>query len=372
MNLFDILRTDSTTSARFGILHTSHGDVPTPCFMPVGTFGAVRTITPQQLLEAGVTILSSNAYHLSLRPGEELIRKMGGLHKFIGWDRPILTDSGGYQVFSLATLRKVTDEGATFQSHIDGTTYFITPERAIRIQNALGADIIMAFDECVPYPCEYDYARRAMERTLVWARRCADAHSNTEQALFGIVQGSVFQDLRQESVRRTIDIGFDGYAIGGLSVGEGKRLMDEVLSYTVPMLPVESPRYLMGVGMPLDMLDAIAVGVDMFDCVIPTRYGRNGTAFTWSGEVKIKNSPYRDDSRPLDPDCDCYTCRNFSRSYLRHLFSVGEILGMTLTCFHNIYFFEALFERSRKAIEEGKLSEFISDCRSKLALRQGE
>ncbi|MGR3309300.1 MAG: tRNA guanosine(34) transglycosylase Tgt [Candidatus Brocadiales bacterium] len=344
--------------ARCGEIETSRGIIPTPIFMPVGTQGTVKTLTPRQLEDADVKILLCNTYHLNLRPGAEVVKKLGGLHRFMGWDGPILTDSGGFQVFSLSNLTKLSDEGAEFRSPIDGSRIFLSPEKSIEIQNALGADIITTLDECVPYPCERDRAEHAMLRTVAWAKRCLDAHRNPGQALFGITQGSVFRELRERCIEQFVEMDFDGYAIGGLSVGEGKYLMNEVLGYTVDQLPADKPRYLMGVGMPEDILNAIEYGVDMFDCVIPTRNGRNGWAFTSKGKVKIRNSHYKEDVNPLDDRCGCYTCRHFSRAYIRHLFNADEILGLSLVSLHNIYFFIDMVKQARQAILNGNFKEF--------------
>ncbi|HHT9125448.1 MAG TPA: tRNA guanosine(34) transglycosylase Tgt [Candidatus Brocadiia bacterium] len=353
--------------ARCGEIKTNRGIIPTPVFMPVGTQATVKTLTPKQLEDVGVKILLCNTYHLSLRPGEEVIKKLGGLHRFMGWDGPILTDSGGFQVFSLSDLTKISDKGVEFQSPVCGTRVSLSPERSIEIQNALGADIITAFDECVPYPCERDRAERAMLRTVTWAKRCLDARKNPEQALFGIIQGSVFKELRSKCVEQLVEMDFDGYAIGGLSVGEGKYLMNEVLNYTVDQLPANKPRYLMGVGMPEDILNAIEYGVDMFDCVIPTRNGRNGWAFTSRGKIKIRNSRYKDDASPLDERCGCYTCQRFSRAYIRHLFNADEILGLSLLSLHNIYFFIDMVRQARQAILNGSFKDFKAGFISNLS-----
>ncbi|MHC4182498.1 MAG: tRNA guanosine(34) transglycosylase Tgt [Planctomycetota bacterium] len=357
---FRLLATDKNTNARCGEITTNHGLVPTPAFMPVGTQATVKALTPDQVKEANVSALLCNAYHLNLRPGEDVIKKIGGLHKFMQWDRTIITDSGGYQIFSLADLAYITDDGVEFQSPIDGARKFIDPEKAMEIQHALGADIIMAFDECLPYPCEKDRAEQSMHRTVKWARRCLDSHQNEDQALFGIIQGGVFKDIREECADRLVEMEFNGYSIGGLSVGEGNILMNEVLEYTVPRLPEEKPRYLMGVGFPSDIMDGIEHGVDMFDCVIPTRNGRNGCAFTAQGKLKIRNSCYNVDESPLDENCDCYTCRNFSRAYIRHLFVANEILGLSLVSLHNIYFFEEMMRKARQSIVEGNFKAFKS------------
>lgn len=363
MNLFKLICQDKDTEARVGKLLTLHGQIDTPCFMPVGTQGTVKTLSPHDLKEASAQIILSNAYHLFLRPGIEVIRKIGGLGRFISWDGPILTDSGGYQIFSLALLRKVNDEGVEFQSHIDGLRHFFTPEGIIQIQKDLGSDIIMPLDECVHYPSPKDYAEVATKRTLEWARRSKLAYSNylgTEdhQYLFGIVQGATYEDLRRDCVKKLIDMDFSGYALGGLSVGEPKDLRFSIIELTCGLLPKDKPRYLMGVGLPEDIVEAVGLGIDMFDCVVPTRYGRNGTAFTWEGKLIVRNAPYIEDFRPLDKDCSCYTCRNFSRAYLRHLFNAEEILGLRLVSLHNIYFYLELMRKIREAISKNRFLEF--------------
>ena len=355
---FRLLASDKNTSARCGEITTSHGLIETPVFMPVGTQATVKTLTPGQLKEAHVSALLCNAYHLNLRPGEDLIKEFGGLHEFMRWDGSIITDSGGYQIFSLTDLTYVTDDGVEFRSPIDGSRKFLNPEKVMEIQHSLGADIIMAFDECLPYPCEKDRAGQSMHRTIKWAKRCLESHQNENQALFGIVQGGVFKDIREECADRLIEMGFDGYSLGGLSVGEGSLLMNEVLEYTAPRLPEEKPRYLMGVGLPSDIMDGIERGIDMFDCVIPTRNGRNGCAFTSKGKVKILNSHYKTDKKPLDESCDCYTCNNFSRAYIRHLFAANEILGLSLMSLHNIYYFEEIVRGARQSIIEGNFKSF--------------
>ena len=364
---FRLLANDNKTEARCGEITTNHGKIPTPAFMPVGTQATVKSLTPEQLKKTNAHALLCNAYHLYLRPGEDVVKKLGGLHKFMNWDGAIITDSGGYQVFSLASLTKVTDDGVEFQSPIDGSRRFLNPEKAMEIQHSLGADIIMAFDECLPYPCEKDRVKQSMHRTVKWANRCLKAHDSENQDLFAIVQGSVFKDIREECVDRLVEMEFSGYAIGGLSVGEGNQLMNEVLEYTAPRLPTDKPRYLMGVGFPKDILDGIEHGIDMFDCVIPTRNGRNGCAFTSEGKLKMRNSCYKEDERPLDEDCHCYTCKNFSRGYIRHLLTANEILGLSLMSLHNIYFFENMMKMARQAIIEGNFSDFKS---SFLSLQQ--
>jgi queuine tRNA-ribosyltransferase len=361
-----LIKKDTASSGRLGRITTSHGEVTTPVFMPVGTQATVKTLSPADLRDIGAEIILSNTYHLFLRPGHELVRDFGGLHGFMNWDRPVLTDSGGFQVFSLADLRKVTDEGVTFQSHLDGgAKHFITPENAVDIQEALGADIIMAFDECIPYPATKDYAQESLERTHRWAKRCRDAKKDTGQALFGILQGGMYADLRKLSAETLVDIGFEGYAIGGLSVGETKPLMYEMIESTVPYLPADQPRYLMGVGTPEDLVEGVDRGIDMFDCVMPTRNARNGTFFTSFGKLSIRNSRYERDKDPIDPACGCYTCRTFSRAYLRHLFSAGEVLALRLGTIHNLFFYLDLMKKIRKSIEAGRFREFKKEFLTK-------
>jgi len=354
---FELIKTDSGGRRR-GRITTPHGTMETPAFMPVGTKATVKTMTPEELVECGVETILGNTYHLMLRPGHELIKGFGGLHGFMNWQGPILTDSGGYQVFSLANLRKITEEGVKFQSHIDGSAWNLTPEFSIEVQEALGADIIMAFDECPPHPSTEKYTRDSMELTLRWARRCKNAKKRNDQALFGIVQGGMYRDLREESARRTVELGFDGYAIGGLSVGESKELMAEMVEAAVPYLPEDKPRYLMGVGMPVDLVESVRRGIDIFDCVMPTRCARNGTLFTSKGKLVIKNSQHKSDHSPIDEDCGCYTCRNYSRAYLRHLFIAGEILGLRLNTIHNLHYYMTLMAQMRRAIEEDSFEEF--------------
>lgn len=356
--IFRTLAVDKQTKARCGELRLANHSISTPVFMPVGTQGTIKTLTPQQLKETNTKIILCNAYHLCLRPGEQIIKQLGGIHKFMGWDGAIITDSGGYQIFSLSGLTRVSDKGVEFQSPVDGTRLFLTPERMMQIQNDIGADVIMPFDECVPYPCEKDRASVAVKRTLEWAGRCLTTHKNRQQTLFGIVQGSVFRELRIECARNLVEMNFEGYSIGGLSVGEGLLLMNEVLDYTVDYLPADKPRYLMGVGFPVDILNAVERGIDMFDCVVPTRNGRNGCAFTGTGRVKILNSQYKEDTAPLDQTCECYTCRNFSRAYLRHLFLTHEILGLALLSLHNIFFFQNLMQQVRESIVNGEFRDF--------------
>lgn len=359
---FKLIKECQQSGARLGLLHTPHGTIETPIFMPVGTQATVKAMTPEELKEIHAQIILSNTYHLYLRPGHRLVEKAGGLHKFMNWDRPILTDSGGFQVFSLGDLRKITEEGVEFRSHIDGSKHFISPEKAIEIENALGADIIMAFDECAPYPADRNYVKNSLERTTRWAKRCKEAHKKPEsQGLFGIVQGGMYKDLREQSVAEITALDFPGYAVGGLSVGEPKPLMYEVLEYTTPFMPKDKPRYLMGVGSPDCLIEGVLRGIDMFDCVLPTRIARNGTAMTSTGKVVIKNAKYVEDFEPLDQNCDCYTCRNYSKAYLRHLYKSQEILSARLVTYHNLYFLLKLMEDVRKAIREDRLLDFRKD-----------
>ncbi len=359
MSEFRLIATDGL--ARAGELATPHGVVETPVFMPVGTQATVKTLTPEQLLSADVPMLLANTYHLHLRPGEETVAALGGLHKFMSWPRPILTDSGGFQVFSLAELRKVTDDSVTFQSHIDGATVELTPESVVDIQSKLGADIIMPLDECAAFPATKDYAREAMERTIAWAKRSIEHQRGEKQALFAIVQGATYPDLRVECARRLVEIDFPGYAIGGLSVGEGPQVMNEILDATTPALPKAKPRYLMGVGPPGDLLAAIARGVDMFDCVLPTRNGRNGFAFTSTGIIRMKNLKHARSDAPIDASCRCPACAGYSRGYIRHLFRAKEILAMSLVSLHNIAFFRRLMKDARQAILERRFAQFSRD-----------
>jgi len=355
---FKLLKKDRTSNARLGKIITPHGEVNTPVFMPVGTQGTVKGLTPERVKELGVEIVLGNTYHLYLRPGHKLIKDLGGLHRFMNWEYPILTDSGGFQVYSLGALRKITEEGVMFQSHIDGSRHFISPEFAIEIQEALGSDIMMCFDECTPYPADFDYAERSLDMTIRWARRCKDAKKNNHQALFGIVQGGIYHELRKRSVEEIVKIGFDGYSLGGLSVGEPKEIMMKITEATVPLLPEEKPRYLMGVGTPEDIVACVYHGVDMFDCVIPTRNARNGMLFTNSGKVVIKHARYRNDESPIDSECDCYTCKNYSRAYLRHLFIAKEVLAIVLNTIHNVRHFTNLMEKIREAIKNDDYETF--------------
>ncbi len=360
---FKLIKKSSQNNARLGKIYTAHGEINTPVFMPVGTQATVKTLTPEELDSIGVEVILGNVYHLYLRPGDSLIKEAGGLHKFMHWEKPILTDSGGYQIFSLSELRKITEEGAEFKSHIDGSSQFLTPEKVIGIQRNLGSDIIMVFDECIPYPCAYDYAVQSMERTVRWAKRAKQEFINhqisnvNKQLLFGITQGGMYKDLRRQSAEKTIEIDFDGYALGGLSVGEPKDLMFEVLDDSLSIFPIDKPRYLMGVGTPEDLWQSVELGIDMFDCVMPTRNARNGQAFTTYGKVVIKNAQYKKDFRPLDLECDCYTCRNYNRAYLQHLFQSGEILALKLNTLHNLYFMVKSIFNIRNAILEDKFGE---------------
>lgn len=356
---FELLKESKECKARLGKIHTPHGVIETPIFMPVGTRATVKAMTPEELKDLEAQIILSNTYHLYLKPGHELIKEAGGLHKFMNWDRPILTDSGGFQVFSLGDLRKIKEEGVEFRSHIDGSKHFISPEKSIEIQNALGSDIMMCFDECAPYPATYEYVKHSMERTTRWAKRCKDYHQDWDkQGLFGIVQGGMFEDLRKQSVEDLVDMDFPGYAIGGLSVGEPKELMCEVLDYTTPLLPKDKPRYLMGVGTPDYLFEAVIRGIDMADCVMPTRIARNGTVMTANGRLVIRNAKYKKDFGKLDPECDCYVCTNYSRAYIRHLFNVDEILGARLATIHNLHFLINLMKNIREAIKEDRLLEY--------------
>lgn len=362
---FETLHIDKNSGARTGILYTPHGDIYTPIFMPVGTQATVKSLTSQDLYDIGAQIILSNTYHLYLRPGHELVKKAGGLHKFMNWDRPILTDSGGFQVFSLSKLRKINDDGVEFASHLSGERHFITPEKAIEIQNALGSDIVMAFDECSTYGATRQYAIDAMERTHRWLKRCYDAQQNPRQMLFPIVQGNFFADLRLKSLEECKKYARCGLAIGGLSVGEPKSKMYEMLDVLQPHYPENMPRYLMGVGSPDCLLEGVSRGIDMFDCVLQTRVGRNGTAFTSEGKVVIKNAKYREDFTPLDPECDCYCCTHYTKAYLRHLMIAGEILGARMLSLHNLRFSLKLMENVRDAINHDRFNDFKRDFMSK-------
>lgn len=355
---YELIKESKESNARLGKLHTPHGVIDTPVFMPVGTQATVKAMSPQELEEIGAGIILSNTYHLYLRPGHELVAKAGGLHQFMNWSGAILTDSGGFQVFSLGDLRKIREEGVEFRSHIDGSKHLFTPEKVMEIEMALGADIAMAFDECVSYPMDYEYTKLAMERTTRWAERCLQAHHRADQALFGIVQGGMYNDLRAISAKDLVSLGFPGYGIGGLSVGEPKDLSYQILEATVPLLPKDKPRYLMGVGTPDYLIEGVIRGVDMFDCVMPTRIARNGTVFTSEGRLTIRNAAYKEDFTPLDPNCNCTSCRNYTRAYIRHLFNAGEILGLRLTTYHNLYFLINLMKQIREAIAADSLLEF--------------
>jgi queuine tRNA-ribosyltransferase len=357
---YELLHICKQTGARRGVIHTPHGDIQTPIFMPVGTQATVKSMTPEELKEeVKAQIILSNTYHLYLRPGHKLVEEAGGLHEFMKWDRPILTDSGGFQVFSLSDLRKISENGVEFKSHLDGSKHMFTPESVMEIENSLGADIIMAFDECCPYPSTYEYAKNSMERTTRWAERCKKAHQKADkQGLFGIVQGGMYKDLREKSAKDLVAMDFPGYAVGGLSVGEPLDLMCEVLEYTTQFLPENKPRYLMGVGTPDYLLEAAIRGIDMCDCVLPTRIARNGTAMTWDGKVVVRNATYEKDWGPLDKECDCYTCKNYTRAYIRHLVKTNEILGIRLLSIHNLRFLTKLMERVRNEIENDNLGTF--------------
>ena len=355
---FEIIKRDAFSKARLGRVETDHGSFTTPAFLPVGTQGSVKSLTPEELVEIGVEAILGNTYHLYLRPGHETIGRLGGLHTFIHWERPILTDSGGFQIFSLGSLRRVSEDGVTFQSHLDGSSHFLTPEKVMEIQRVLGTDIAMVLDECVPYPSPYDYVKTSAEQTGRWAKRCLQVKREKDPALFAIVQGGVYRDLREKSAQTLVEMGFQGYAIGGLSVGEPKSMMLDVLEWTVPLLPENNPRYLMGVGTPEDMIQAVILGVDFFDCVLPTRNARNGTLFTSLGKISIKQAQYAEDQRPADEACQCYTCRHYSRAYLRHLYLSKEILSSRLNTIHNLYYYINLLRKMREAIEENRLLDF--------------
>ena len=360
---YELLHECKQTGARRGVVHTPHGDIQTPIFMPVGTQATVKSMTPEELKEeVKAQIILSNTYHLYLRPGQDIVKEAGGLHKFMNWDRPILTDSGGFQVFSLGDLRTISEEGVEFKSHLDGSRHFFTPESVMKTEEDLGADIIMAFDECCPYPSTYEYTKNSMERTTRWAKRCKDAHVTTDtQALFGIIQGGFYKDLRDKSLEDLVDLDLPGYAIGGISVGEPKDEFLDILYYTAPKMPKNKPRYLMGVGTPDYLIEAAIAGIDMCDCVLPTRIARNGTALTSNGKVVVRNATYERDWGPLDPECDCYTCKNYTRAYIRHLVKTNEILGVRLLSIHNLRFLTKLMERVRIEIENDNLLTFKNE-----------
>jgi len=360
---YELLHIDKNSGARRGVIHTPHGDIQTPVFMPVGTQATVKTMKPEELKDMiNSQIILGNTYHLFLRPGHDLIKEAGGLHKFMNWDRPILTDSGGFQVFSLGKLRTIEEEGVEFRSYLDGSKQYVSPEKSIEIQEALGSDIMMCFDECCPYPSTYEYTKASMERTTRWAKRCKEAQTNPEkQGLFGIIQGGFYKDLRDKSTEDLINLDFQGYAIGGISVGEPKEEFLEILRYTAPKMPQDKPRYLMGVGSPDYLIEAALAGIDMCDCVLPTRIARHGTAMTWNGKVVVRNGKYSRDFTPLDEECDCYTCKNYTKAYLRHLINCNEILGIHLLSIHNLYFLTKLMEKVRIEIENDNLLNFSKD-----------
>ncbi len=362
---YELIHTCAQSGARLGVLHTPHGDIQTPIYMPVGTAAVVKAMTSREMEEIGTQILLSNTYHLHLRPGEDLVAEAGGLHRFMDWHKPILTDSGGFQVFSLAGIRTIAEEGVTFQSHLDGSRQFIGPETSMDIQQKLGADIAMAFDVCSPYPCDHETARVNMERTHRWAQRCKEHHTREDQALFGIVQGAFYKDLRIESAKTLSDMDFIGYGIGGLSVGEPKPIMYEMLEEMMPYMPVGKPRYLMGVGTPDCLIEGVLRGIDMFDCVLATRIARNGTALTSAGRLVVRNAQYARDFGPIDPECDCYACTHFSRAYVRHLIKAGEITGGRLLSIHNLRFLIRLMERVREAIAEDRFLDFRKEFYAK-------
>lgn len=367
----EIEHTDAHTRARYGVLHTPHGDVEVPAFMPVGTLASVKTLSPEEIKECGAGIILSNTYHLSLRPGEDVVKEAGGLHRFMNYDGPILTDSGGFQVFSLSESRKITEEGVYFKNHLNGSPLFISPERAIEIEEKLGADIIMSFDECCPYPVTHRYMENSIERTLRWAKRGLEAHKRKDQALFGIVQGGEFPDLRKRCAEELVKMNFDGYSIGGTSIGEPKDVMYKMVSYAVDYLPFEKPRYLMGVGSVDAILDGIEKGVDLFDCVLPTRIARHGALMTSAGRVNIRDKKYERDFTPLDPECDCYCCRNYTRAYLRHLYRCDESFGKRLLSIHNIRFLIRMTQQARSAIKEDRFREFKEDFLRKFGDERG-
>ena len=357
---YELIHECKQTGARRGVIHTPHGDIQTPVFMPVGTQATVKSMTPEELKKmVGAQIILSNTYHLYLRPGQDIVKEAGGLHNFMKWDRPILTDSGGFQVFSLGALRTISEEGVEFKSHLDGSKHFFSPESVMKIEEDLGADIIMAFDECVEYPATYEYTKQSMERTTRWAKRCKEAHTTVEkQALFGIIQGGFYKDLRKKSAEDLVSLDLPGYAIGGISVGEPKEEFLDILNYTTPLMPKDKPRYLMGVGTPDYLIEAVLSGIDMCDCVLPTRIARNGTALTSRGKVVVRNATYERDWNPLDDNCDCYTCKNYTRAYIRHLIKANEILGVRLLSIHNLRFLTNLMERVKIEIEHDNLQNF--------------
>ena len=367
----EILHQDKNSHARYGILHTPHGNVEVPCFMPVGTLATVKTLSPEEIKEIGSGIILANTYHLHLRPGEDIVKKAGGLHKFMNYDGPILTDSGGFQVFSLMDNRKIDEDGVSFKSHLDGSMLNFTPEKVIEIENKLGADIIMSFDECIPYPASHEYVFESTLRTLRWAKRGLEAHNNPQQALFGIVQGGEYEDLRKMCALELSKMNFDGYSIGGTSIGEPKEVYSKMVDYSVKYLPLEKPRYLMGVGSIDYILEGIEKGVDMFDCVLPTRLARHGALLTHKGRVNIRDAKYREDFSPLDDECDCYTCKNFTKAYLRHLYVTDESFGKRLLSIHNLRFLISLVEEARLAIKEDRFLEFKKTVLEKFGSERG-
>ena len=370
---FEVLHVDKSTGARRGVIHTPHGDIQTPIFMPVGTQATVKSMTPEELVENGAQIILANTYHLYERPTDELVAEAGGIHKFMNWNKPVLTDSGGFQVFSLADIRNITEEGAMFKSYLDGRKILFTPEKVMKIEENIGADIIMAFDECCPYPSSYEYTKQSMERTTRWAKRCKDAHTTTDkQALFGIVQGGFYEDLREQSVKDLVAMDFPGYAIGGISVGEPKEEFLKILRHTAPLLPENKPRYLMGVGSPDYLIESAMAGIDMCDCVLPTRLARNGTAMTSHGKLVVRNATYEHDYSPVDDECDCYCCKNYTRAYIRHLIKCNEILGARLLSIHNIKFLTNLMDKVRIEIENDNLANFAQEFYKKYGYTTNE
>lgn len=367
----EILHVDKNCGARYGILHTPHGDVEVPMFMPVGTLATVKTLSPEEVKSIGSGVILANTYHLHLRPGEDLVAKAGGVHKFMNYDGPMLTDSGGFQVFSLAQNRKISEEGVTFKSHLNGDTIFFSPESVIGIEEKIGADIAMSFDECIPYPASYEYAKKSTERTIRWAKRGKDAHKKEDQALFGIVQGGEFEDLRKDCALKLVEMDFDGYSIGGTSIGEPKDVCFKMIDYAIKYLPEDKPRYLMGVGSLDYILEGIAKGIDMMDCVLPTRIARHGTLMTHEGRVNIRKEMYKEDFTPLDKECDCYCCKNYTKAYLRHLYISGESFGARLMSIHNLRFLISIVEGAREAIKEDRFLEYKDEILRKYGDKRG-
>ena len=367
----EILHVDKNCGARYGILHTPHGDVVVPMFMPVGTLATVKTLSPEEVKSIGSGVILANTYHLHLRPGEDLVAKAGGVHKFMNYDGPMLTDSGGFQVFSLAQNRKISEEGVTFKSHLNGDTIFFSPESVIGIEEKIGADIAMSFDECIPYPASYEYAKKSTERTIRWAKRGKDAHKKEDQALFGIVQGGEFEDLRKDCALKLVEMNFDGYSIGGTSIGEPKDVCFKMIDYAIKYLPENKPRYLMGVGSLDYILEGIAKGIDMMDCVLPTRIARHGTLMTHEGRVNIRKEMYKEDFTPLDKECDCYCCKNYTKAYLRHLYVSGESFGARLMSIHNLRFLISIVEGAREAIKEDRFLEYKDEILRKYGDKRG-